>query len=32
MRKDLESIGFVNNSYKTCVANGTIKDKQHTVI
>ena len=30
-RKDLESIGFIINSYDLCVANRTIKVKQQTV-
>jgi hypothetical protein len=30
-RKDIESIGFVVNPYDPCVANRTVKGKQHTV-
>jgi Reverse transcriptase (RNA-dependent DNA polymerase) len=31
LKKDLESIGFKINPYDPCVANRTVKGKQHTV-
>ena len=31
LKKDLESIGFVFNSYDPCVCNRMIDGKQHTV-